>query len=288
MLTDSVRLSNAFPRPSSDTILDIRNNAPSPASYPYATQTLTLDPHATLHGSLALVLFAFTQVLTSIVAPLLVPHHLQQSPSPTSFLTRLYQKQTRTPWTVLRTLWLLSHLLFALAMLSTLLVTNITSATVLTAVAGISAALAQFVPFTLISAALSRQREKRASALNAHRNLLEPYVMEPGIVMGLHNMAIAAPQLVAAFMSSVIFWVSDVRRENGVGTARVLAVGGLSALVALWFTANLREDKRELKTFGMGKRGAELGSERDCEMAEAETRLLETDEVGELGIDCVT
>ena len=60
--------------------------------------------------------------------------------------------------------------------------------------------------------------------------------------MGLHNMAIAAPQLVAACVSSVIFWVSDGRREDDVGTTRALAVGGLSALVALWFTAKLRED----------------------------------------------
>ena len=170
-------------------------------------------------------------------------------------------------------------------MLSTLFVTTITGATVLTAVAGISAALAQFVPFTLISAALSRQREKRASALNGHKNLLEPYVMEPGIVMGLHNMAIAAPQLVAACVSSVIFWASDGRRGDGVGTARALAAGGLSALVALWFTANLREDKRELNILGMRKRGDELGSARDCEMAVAETRLLEADELGELGTD---
>ena len=168
-------------------------------------------------------------------------------------------------------------------MLSTLFVTTVTGATVLTAIAGTSAALAQFVPFTLISAALSRLREKRASALNAHRNLLEPYVMEPGIVMGLHNMAIAAPQLVAACVSSVIFWMSDGRKGNGAGTARALAFGGFSALVALWFTAKLREDKRELSMLGIRKRGDELGGAKDCEMAEAETRLLEADEVDELG-----
>ena len=141
-LTKFVRLLNPFPHPSSDRILDIRNNGPSPASYSNATQTLTLDSHVTSHGSLALVLFALTQVLTSIVAPLLVPHPLQQSPSPTSSLTRFYQKHTRTPWTALRTLWLLCHLLFALATLSTLFVTTVTGAAVLTAVAGISAALA--------------------------------------------------------------------------------------------------------------------------------------------------
>ena len=266
-------------------MLDIHNNAPSSAPLPNATQTLTLESHATSYGSLALVLFAFTQVLTSIVAPLLVPQPLQQSPSPTSSLTRLYQKHTRTPWIALRTLWLLCHLLFALAMLSTIFVTTVTGATVLTAIAGTSAALAQFVPFTLISAALSRLREKRASALNAHSNLLKPYVMEPGIVMGLHNMAIAAPQLVAACVSSVIFWVSDGREGNRAGTSRALAVGGFSALVALWFTAKLREDKRELSMLGIRKRGDELGGAKDCEMAESETRPLEADEVDKLGMD---
>ena len=106
---------------------------------------------------------------------------------------------------------------------------------------------------------------------------------EPGIVMGLHNMAIAALQLVAACLSSFIFWMSEGRRGGPLGTAWALAVGGLSALVALWFTGKLREDDRGIRgereeRFELGQRGRwmeELEVMRDCEMAE--TRLLEPD-----------
>ena len=166
-------------------------------------------------------------------------------------------------------------------MLSTLFITTVTGAIVLAAMAGISAALAQFVPFTLISGSLSRHRAIRISALKAQGNLLEPYVTEPDIVMGLHNMAIAAPQLVATCLSSFIFWVSEGRRGGPLGMAWALAVGGLSALVALWFTGRLKEDDRVISgereaRFELGQRGSwmeKLEVMRDCEMAE--TTLLE-------------
>lgn len=162
-------------------------------------------------------------------------------------------------------------------MLSTLFITTFTGAIVLAAMAGISAALAQFVPFTLLSAVLSRHRAIRVSVLKAQGNLLEPYVTEPGIVMGIHNMAIAAPQLVAACMSSVIFWVSKGSRGGPGGTAWALAVGGLSALVALWFTGKLREGGRatgaereaKIELEQRGRWMEELEGMGDCETAEA-------------------
>lgn len=85
--------------------------------------------------------------------------------------------------------------------------------------------------------------------------------------MGLHNLTIAAPQLLAASGSSVIFWVlgvSRAARREGSGTVWVLRAGGLTALVALYMTLKLGRDMRE-----------------DSRAYELRARDLATEEIGD-------
>ena len=69
---------------------------------------------------------------------------------------------------------------------------------------------------------------------------------QAGIVLGIHNVAIAAPQVVATLVSSVIFKALQKPRGS-VGddsVAWVLRFGGVSALVAAWLTTRVREERR--------------------------------------------
>ncbi|KAL9635103.1 MAG: hypothetical protein Q9164_003674 [Protoblastenia rupestris] len=197
------------------------------------------------HGSLALLVFAITQLITSIIAPFLIPKtnwDAFASPTSKSLLSRLIRKFTRTPWSTLCNLWMLSHFLFALSMFSTLFITTVSGTIVLTSIIGISAALAQFVPFTLISIVLSNNQNSNNRPDSAGGNKKHPrqYETQPGIVMGLHNMAIAAPQLIAAAGSSLIFWVMGGEAGDARSTVWVLRAGGLMMLMAMYMTTKVK------------------------------------------------
>ncbi|KAG8169963.1 hypothetical protein KVR01_000708 [Diaporthe batatas] len=221
---------------------------------------ITAQKKANQHGSLALLLFAFSQLLASIIAPYLIAkpeNDLQSIPSTlvarTTALPRFLARQLSTTWSSLCSLWILSHAIFATCMFSTLLISrSVFGATVIVAFVGISAALSQIVPFTLISLILSRHHEqpiyRAPSSDAAHEITTEKftanYEIQPGIVMGIHNMSIAAPQLIAALGSSAIFFLLGTDGQSGDesrSTAWVLRAGGLAAIAAIWMTLKLRK-----------------------------------------------
>ena len=95
-------------------------------------------------------------------------------------------------------------------MFSTFFIQSVKGASVLVSVVGISAALSQqIVPFTMLSDILSRSTRGAdpESAIDNSSHAEPEYETRPGIVMGLHNVAIAAPQLLASLASSIIFWI---------------------------------------------------------------------------------
>lgn len=144
-------------------------------------------------------------------------------------------------------------------MLSTFLVHSVSAAMVLVGILGISAALTQLVPYSLLSIVLSRNHMNNNSnqqvTPRAGKSLL-CCETRPGIVMGLHNVAIAAPQLLAALGSSAMFWLlgreeeeSSAGRGGSEGggddlssTGWVLRAGGIAALMAVYMTTKLSEE----------------------------------------------
>ncbi|MCJ1361426.1 hypothetical protein MMC16_000526 [Acarospora aff. strigata] len=179
------------------------------------------------------------------------------------FLTNL-----QIPGLTLRRAWLLSHLLFAACMCLTFLVRTPAAATVLVGVIGISWALTLWAPFALISAEISKRDSLRRGALrlrpqsnsNSTYNLRNPPPPQPqrqrqqeddepcedqaGVILGLHNVAIAAPQIIATLMSSAIF--RALQKPRGVGgddsVGWVLRVGGVAALAAAYMTTRIGEE----------------------------------------------
>ena len=237
---------------------------------------------ATRVGTFALLIFAITSFTSNMLLPfIIVPtyrapepvisHHNRpstpgtpatMSASMTSFFPPSPEKHSRLshllsacqiPWLTLRRAWLLSHILFAGCMFATFFITTTTAATVLVGLVGLAWALSLWAPFALISAEISK-RDAARRARNAGRgsageidDLAEgDGEDQAGVILGLHNVAIAAPQIIATLVSSVIFKLAQrprgVAGDDSVGW--VLRFGGLAALVAAYMTSRVKEEGR--------------------------------------------
>ncbi|KAI9837483.1 MAG: hypothetical protein M1819_007131 [Sarea resinae] len=184
----------------------------------------------------------------------------------------------------LRRAWLISHLIFVICMWSTLLVRTTTAATVLVGFVGLPWALTLWAPFALISAEISkrdaiRRGQLRAPALDSSTATfnnsinsgpsshtptttadIEAALPSPndidsnaedqaGIILGLHNVAIAAPQIIATLLSSIIFRLLQKPRgatgDQSVGW--VLRLSAIATLVAAYMTSRVGEERDTLK-----------------------------------------
>lgn len=154
----------------------------------------------------------------------------------------------QVPGLTLRRMWFLTQLLFVLCMFSTFFIHTPLAATIMTAFVGISWALASWAPFALISAevaqrdeAVRKKRRQQHSLDEQAKN--EDETDQAGIILGLHNVAVSSPQILASLASSVIFHFLQKPRgvpgDNSVGWT--LRLGGLAAMVAAFITYRLDE-----------------------------------------------
>ena len=179
----------------------------------------------------------------------------------------------RIPGLSLRRLWIFAHLLFAACMFSTFFIRTPMPAAVMTALVGLSWSVSLWAPFALISAEVAQNAEQRrrnykrklahqqddSSALSSATSPPEhsdedsvqinedveegEQLAEAGMILGLHNCAISAPQIVATLISSAVFKAlqkpRDAPGDDSVGW--VLRLSGIAALVAAWLTSRLSE-----------------------------------------------
>jgi solute carrier family 45 protein 1/2/4 len=109
-----------------------------------------------------------------------------------------------------------------------------------------------WAPFALISAEISKRDAIRRGVLPAPPTtdgaLLaaneDDTVDQAGIVLGIHNVAISAPQVIATVVGSVLFkWLQKERGEPGdESVAWFFRLGGLCALYAAWLTRQVGEE----------------------------------------------
>ena len=235
-------------------------------------------------GSLGLLIYSLANMATTIIAPVLIDHstHILSSIfklRPTSFLV----KQFGTSFSGLRASWMFSELLFGLCMFSTFFVSSVNGTIILVGVVGVSAALSQqVVPFTLISIILSHSRQVTdpESGDSSDTETNRQYESRPGIVIGLHNVAIAVPQLLASLASSLIFHMnnggsqgSDADDGNiavgyATGTAWVMRTGGVAALLAAYMATRI---------------DVEAGEENHVRFGDQDGTCAEAQEKGQLG-----
>ncbi|EEY20748.1 general alpha-glucoside permease [Verticillium alfalfae VaMs.102] len=178
------------------------------------------------------------------------------------------------PGFTLKRAWFGSLVLFAGAMFCTVIVRTVEAATALIGLVGITWAMTLWAPWAIISAEISRRdamvratKQRRPSnERSAHGSSSESVssdvhvrrdrhsiqniqsddeeMDQAGVILGIHNMAIAAPQIIATIGSSIIFriWQKPRGTPGDHSISVVLALGGIAVLVSSFFVASIHEN----------------------------------------------
>lgn len=232
-------------------------------------------------GTFALLILSIVGLATNVFLPsFIAPTYGGQAPdSPDgageSSNAKNYEEGQKSwldhlviPGFTLRRAWMFSQLIFTVSMLCTVFVRTVPAATVLVGLVGITWALSLWAPWAIISAEISRREEtrraQRQQTISPDRGAvasLDGYSSDEnhgdrdlsgddddadqaGVILGIHNMAIAAPQVIATVVSSIIFRIfQKPRGEPGDHSiAIVLALGGISVFVSAFLIHRLKDD----------------------------------------------
>ncbi|KAH6654428.1 MFS general substrate transporter [Truncatella angustata] len=227
-------------------------------------------------GTFALLIFAVTSLATNVFLPFFVAPtydgpvtHTAPGEAPGSLPSdddkKSWLEYLIIPGFTLRRAWMLSNVIFAIAMFCAVFVRTVEAATALIGLVGITWALTLWAPWAIISAEISRRdamiRTRRGSQLprpqladsdDTTEHLLgqehslhdEEETDAAGVILGIHNMAIASPQILATVGSSIIFRIFQKPRgtpgDHSIGI--VFALGGVFVLLSCIFIARIKDE----------------------------------------------
>ncbi|RCI09887.1 hypothetical protein L249_8427 [Ophiocordyceps polyrhachis-furcata BCC 54312] len=216
-----------------------------------------LYQQATRIGTFALLINAIVSLSTNVFLPFFITPSLdderKEEAEQGAFLFSS-ARWLRIPGLTVKRAWIGSLVLFALAMFCCPFVSSVEAATALIGVAGITWAMALWAPWAIIGAEINRRDGKRQSsprqeddegeADEALGEEEEEEGDEAGVVLGIHNMAIAVPQIVATVGSSIIFklWQKPRGTPGDGSIGVVMALGGACVLLSVLFAAGIDDD----------------------------------------------
>lgn len=179
-------------------------------------------------GPVASLMFACVALATMHLVPALLANRLDLGPHSTKFVKSrsLHRVEVFKTW---------SAALFtsSLLILVTILTSNLGVTMVTMALVGVSWAVCNWAPFTLIGeevASAAVDFKLRLEGCGLEKGADEQY-MDGGSVSGIHNMAISGPQILAAGISSIYMWTAQKMGDPD-GQAWVLRGGGVAHFVA--------------------------------------------------------
>lgn len=215
------------------------------------------DPEAAVRrGSTALLCHAIVSLAANFLLPYLLTVRLPAVASPA---VRVLQQCLTT----VNGLWITGHVVFLMAMISTFFISTCNQAMVFITFLGIPWAIALWAPFVIISEEASRIKTKKmskAATLTYEQRIqtqevqqtpkqrFETFEHESGIILGVHNMFVALPQMVSSLMAALLFKIFDAgNREDSAAYSLgwVYRFGGLATGIALYLSFKLK-DRREL------------------------------------------
>ncbi|KAG9238416.1 MFS sugar transporter-like protein [Amylocarpus encephaloides] len=198
---------------------------------------------ATRFGTVSMLSFATTAFITNLILPRFVK--LETASSSNSLLS-LHRGKSRAFNLTLPRAWVIAHILAGVSFFLLGLTKSRNMSILLVAVLGISWALTQWAPFALIGEELAKHRgESRRSASQLRKR--DPEIektksnssddnSQTALVLGLHNLAISAPQIVAAVGSSMLFWglgMFGITGTDAIGW--LLMFGVIPGFAAAWW-----------------------------------------------------
>lgn len=208
-------------------------------------------------GTFALLVWAITSLIANVFLPFIVaPTHQPSTPAPSnhsmhsskSYTTRVdrFLDALVIPWLTLQRAWMISIVIFAVSLFSTFFITSPTTATVVVGVIGIPWAMSLWAPFAIIAAEVSKRdalrRSKATQSTPSHHNSFttddesnqrQDNGDQAGVILGIHNMSIASPQVFATLISSLIFKLLQKPRGKP-GDRSLPAVFGVFAIFVVF------------------------------------------------------
>lgn len=242
---------------------------------------------ATRVGTFALLIFSITSLATNVFLPFFIAPTYDSIPvgeapgeGPATSLRTYGEKKSWSdrliiPGLTLRRAWMFSQFLFMGSMLCTVIVRTVPAATVLVGLVGITWAMTLWAPFAIISAEISRRdaimRQKKrtfdpppsaaatpgfdgyTSDQDHKLDGSEDETDQAGVILGIHNMAIAAPQIIATVGSSLIFKIFQKPRgtPGDHSIAIVMAIGGVTVGASAWFIHLIKDEPEETSADGL-------------------------------------
>ncbi|KEQ90517.1 hypothetical protein AUEXF2481DRAFT_569273 [Aureobasidium subglaciale EXF-2481] len=134
-------------------------------------------------------------------------------------------QSSKVPTKAILQVWMASHVYFAMMSFFAGFVGSQTGITLIMTSLGLSWAVTQWAPFCLIGLLLSRRQGRRLESGSVEES--DP--LRTGAVLGLHNAAISAPQILSAAICSLVFTASS---DTHHGTLLILLSGGCWTFVA--------------------------------------------------------
>ena len=196
------------------------------------SETTPIGPEAIRLGTFASFLFAVVAFIFNMLLPCILGRLGNSKSQALSLKT--------TSHSVVKA-WTYSHGFFALFMFATFFASSQVMATTIVAFAGLSWALTLFAPFAIVSTELAAQQALQREVAAASDAVAFPetdHCHRTGAIMGLHNVAISAPQILAALVCSAIYAFTKALDVHD-ATGWVLRAGGLAALGAMWLCSRL-------------------------------------------------
>jgi solute carrier family 45 protein 1/2/4 len=157
-------------------------------------------------------------------------------------------------------------------MFLTFIVRSVVLATVLVGIIGIPWAVTMWAPFALIADDISKRDAIRRGLIRARTREAELLARgeaadedQAGVVLGIHNVAISAPQVLSTLISSLIFRIAAKPRgmPGDESVAWCLRFGGVCAIVAAWLTTRVGEQNGDALRETERHLGRGNGQERD-------------------------
>ncbi|KAM0166386.1 hypothetical protein ACHAQE_001468 [Botrytis cinerea] len=230
----------------------ISKKANPPLTFP-TTSPLTASPHSIRHATFIMILFALVALISNLTLPLLIPSSsINSKDRKPTIISRFHIKFLTLPH-----VWTLSHILTTLLIISTLLTSSFVSTSILVIFLGISWATTAWIPLALISTEISQsqsQSHRHSTTSNpsiplsliaspaspTHKRNRNQEPLQAGTIMGLYNMAIALPQIIAALHGSLVFWaLGEVGVVGTEAMGWVIRLGCLGSIFAAWLADSL-------------------------------------------------
>jgi len=137
--------------------------------------------------------------------------------------------------TLITKVWTTSHAIFATCMFTTYFLSSTTSIYAMMVFAGSAWAITTWAPFTLISMDVSTTDS--SIDISEEEN-------GAGIMIGLLNVSICLPQILAAFVSGFVFWWLG-NENSGTSIVCLLNFGGVAAALAACLCAGIHSRENQ-------------------------------------------